>query len=545
VRKQHWQKRQNFIEIRLIDVKNKQLKKSRSSEKYIALSYVWGDVRGFHANTSNIELLEQKKGLCMYWSKIPLTIRHAIKFSSTLGVRYLWVDALCILQDHADEKHSQIRNMHMVYSHAFLTLIAFSSTSAEAGLLGIGQDTQVIPKFMECINGQTFAAARVLDFNKPEHCVYESRGWTFQERVLSKRCLYLMENNIFFQCFTLSKSAFGTIELETYSPREINPMALALASSPGADPESEVILFFLFIACVQLYSQRELSHPTDILYAFAGIIGKLQELVTSPFPFFFGLPERFLDLALLWRAFDWGSYSTNRKYTRRLCLMEKSNSLFPSWSWAGWEGRLEYQYLLLHAQHDGSLLGMMSQFKNMIHKLGFASHIQTFVVHQGPHLRALSRSEVLFMASPPNELVPAIPCELSCPPGTLHFTADLLSPYSFETGEDGIVLLDKFHRVCGSILGRSPFSSHDRSSNPSRNWLKLSQTKNPLFCEPTECISKLILKTGEIPFFYLMLVQWSGYYAERLAVALVASTAWESAIQCGSFHAKDTLIRLV
>jgi len=76
-------------------------------------------------SSSNIEKLKRKNGLLGFSQWIPTTIKDAVEVVKAIGERYLWVDALCIMQDvDDDEKHHQIAAMDWLYSKAILTIIA-------------------------------------------------------------------------------------------------------------------------------------------------------------------------------------------------------------------------------------------------------------------------------------------------------------------------------------------------------------------------------------------------------------------------------------
>ncbi|KAF2728280.1 hypothetical protein EJ04DRAFT_395284, partial [Polyplosphaeria fusca] len=112
-----------------------------------------------------------------------------------LSIRYLWVDALCIIQDSGEDKDVQIASMGFIYGGAHLTIVAAFGDSANAGLPGISiprrdQHTPIT------INGVSMNAA--------VNCLLDSqwytRGWTFQELVLSKRILAFTQEQMLFFC---------------------------------------------------------------------------------------------------------------------------------------------------------------------------------------------------------------------------------------------------------------------------------------------------------------------------------------------------------
>lgn len=140
-----------------------------SFRQYIALSYVWGQVTSSEAATSNIDLL-QKPGVLGKENEnivIPETIRHSMKLVSLLGQRYLWVDRLCICQDDAETKHSQLHLMGDIYSNAYLTIVAANGWDANHGLRGIRGVTE--PRHLRA---HMVEVSAYLDHIKPDNSVW-------------------------------------------------------------------------------------------------------------------------------------------------------------------------------------------------------------------------------------------------------------------------------------------------------------------------------------------------------------------------------------
>ena len=125
---------------RCIDTQNSCLVIPPANCRYAALSYVWGVPTVFTTLRSNVKDLEiphvfDKPEVL---STIPLTIRDAIRVMREIGMRYLWVDSLCIVQDDdPDEKIKHIKLMDVVYSAADLVIVAAGSENANAGIAGL------------------------------------------------------------------------------------------------------------------------------------------------------------------------------------------------------------------------------------------------------------------------------------------------------------------------------------------------------------------------------------------------------------------------
>ena len=110
----------------------------------------------------------------------------------------MWVDCLCIMQGHTAENQEMISNMHKIYAAASLTIVAAHGVVANAGLLGLTEESRSLEPATFCVNGKPLNVS--LDPSPKKLWLGDSawlhRGWTFQEKALSPRCLMLTRANI-------------------------------------------------------------------------------------------------------------------------------------------------------------------------------------------------------------------------------------------------------------------------------------------------------------------------------------------------------------
>ena len=164
--------------LRLIDVETNCLVETQKVEKYIALSYVWGAVSNFRLTKANRKALLVPGSLTDVWEGLPKTIQDAIVLVRHLGVRFLWVDALCLLQNDMHVLERGIRAMDLIYELAWLTVVAACGHDANAHLPGIRHGTRRASKnTVEIKPGVHMGLVTGLDALLQDS-VYSSRAWT-------------------------------------------------------------------------------------------------------------------------------------------------------------------------------------------------------------------------------------------------------------------------------------------------------------------------------------------------------------------------------
>ncbi|KAK3616401.1 hypothetical protein LTR56_025976 [Elasticomyces elasticus] len=108
-------------------------------QRYLALSYMWGCVRSLTANSSNWAELERPGGIGMIFAGLPTVIQNAITLTKSLGIRYIWIDSLCVMQDAAESWETATERM--------LVLRGRSLLSGEESMRPLAADQQVIVKY--------------------------------------------------------------------------------------------------------------------------------------------------------------------------------------------------------------------------------------------------------------------------------------------------------------------------------------------------------------------------------------------------------------
>lgn len=117
--------------------------------KYAALSHGWGLQENLKTTTENIHSMLQNIAL----HTLPQTLRDAVPVCRDLGIRYIWIDSLYIIQDNLAKWRREANRMAMVYGKAFLVIVASASWGNEVGMFPKREATQCVLKLTEfCYN---------------------------------------------------------------------------------------------------------------------------------------------------------------------------------------------------------------------------------------------------------------------------------------------------------------------------------------------------------------------------------------------------------
>ena len=185
---------------RVIDVQEYSVVKAPGNCRYCALSYVWGQNKTFQTTKDNIKKVAEPGGLLGVSVPLSQCVLDAINLVKAMGERYLWVDALCILQGDADEFKSQIGQMDTIYTKAVVTFVSAGGSNSKVGLPGVWPHLRVLPQVTEEVEKGIRLALPLEPGRGLPESVWNSRAWTFQEKLLSCRTLIFIDDQVMWKC---------------------------------------------------------------------------------------------------------------------------------------------------------------------------------------------------------------------------------------------------------------------------------------------------------------------------------------------------------
>jgi hypothetical protein len=265
-------------------------------------------------------------------SSLPKTFQDAIlvtaRFRDLLGIRYLWIDSLCIFQDSAADWRYESAIMGEIYQNAFCTLAATAAEDGDGGLFFDREPRRtsycaipVVPKRSEmryfyCVDHEDWAK------NVSKSPLYR-RSWVLQERLLSRRILHFAADKLYWECSGLEASE----EFPNGFPDGFGEGFKKLLPFSGL-PKIEELgpltrgSYGLWDQIMKVYSAGKLTKGTDRLVALSGIAHKLQKLVIPNDTYLAGVWKLDLPFELLW--------DVEEPQTPNFC----EDYIAPTWSWA-------------------------------------------------------------------------------------------------------------------------------------------------------------------------------------------------------------------
>lgn len=288
---------------------------SGERSQYACLSHRWGHIPLFRLFSSNLEALKRN----VSFAQLPGTFQDAIMFTRKVGLRYLWIDALCIIQDDGDDWEKEWAKMSDVFTFSTLTLAATAAKDDSQGLFRFIDPPPVLEftdakgRSRNMIVYESRLTSLSREVNKAS---LTNRAWAYQERLLSPRVLHFCNGFLVFECMHETITEDGYYSQSSSQPKIERMRALSELSETG--------LAAKWRSMVQAFSWMHLTFERDRLPAIAGLAQQMARYRKDEY--IGGLWSRSLLEDLAWR-----------KPQR----MNKRSSA-PTWSWAKGDGGIIY-----------------------------------------------------------------------------------------------------------------------------------------------------------------------------------------------------------
>ncbi|KAH7044651.1 heterokaryon incompatibility protein-domain-containing protein [Macrophomina phaseolina] len=299
--------------------------------RYLSLSHCWGGGPTFTTTKANLK--DRKRHID--FSSMPQSFQDAVTIAQQLGVYYLWIDALCIIQDSKEDWELESAKMSSIYENAYLTIAATTAPNSDAGIFSARprpaklkyQSSARSKEYKLCVRGiPAHHHSKTLPTHPPSGPL-RTRAWALQEHVLCSRILHYTHHELLFECRL-------TARCECRPPSRKLPQATTPRLLPNLLITGKKEAYWrTWHAIVQAYTKRELTVPGDKLPAVSGIAKALLrgKGEGGAGAYVCGLWRGNLVEDLLWTSVD-GMRTPPERWRA------------PTWSWASVDGEVSYEW---------------------------------------------------------------------------------------------------------------------------------------------------------------------------------------------------------
>jgi hypothetical protein len=304
---------------------------SGESGRYICLSHCWG-VSSNHVVTTTDNIQDFKN--IVPWSILPLTFKDAIDFTRRLGIRFLWIDSLCIVQNDPQDWLKESAQMLSIYQNSYLTIAATKSPNSSSGCYTSSSREDQEHKIhsfddngasVELYVRKAFVHTPFQTLGRFEEFPLLQRAWVYQERLMSTRMLHFGPDELVWECREYSRCECTALDTQSSE----NPFGKAQPWLGMMLTSSHANLKRNWHATVFQYSQLDLTYEKDKLPALSGLAKRMRQQRRG-IKYLAGLWEDTLLEDLLWTV-SWSN--GKRPHTWRA----------PYWSWASVDGNVLYR----------------------------------------------------------------------------------------------------------------------------------------------------------------------------------------------------------
>ncbi|KAJ4217214.1 hypothetical protein NW759_009161 [Fusarium solani] len=316
--------------------------KTEPTGPYTALSYRWGpDPHHLILTAQNLPWLSEG----IRCAELPRTFQDAISITRKLGMGYLWVDSLCILQDGegaTDDWLRHVQVMGSIYEGCSLNIAAADAADAHGGCY-FSRDALTLA--CPLVDMRVGDRKRTLELASPEIqgrlalFPLNSRAWVFQERLLAPRTVHFARHQIFWEC---GKVPAASERFPRGMPRyyhewnwgtERQLPTSSIYDPPPAAPRylhDVWTLKYGWEMAVEDFNATAMTRPEDKLPAIAGVAARISRLTNDDYVAEFFKSQ--LPHGLLWSGRRWGGEFRRFRHQYRA----------PSWSWASTDGPVDF-----------------------------------------------------------------------------------------------------------------------------------------------------------------------------------------------------------
>lgn len=279
------------------------------------------------AKSSNLGQLQVE----IPWRDLPSTFQDAIEFALCLGLEYLWIDSLCIIQDDLRDWEEEAAKMAAYFSNACITLAASAAKDSS------------VPLFPTCapeplhieghISGRPYHIMALPSFPHPRGDSFRQemfpllqRGWVYQEIFLSPRVLHFSGGEVVYICRSDAWCQCDLADSNDHLSR--NQVKETPHPSISRDPLQPWQVWNIYVSDLSYLS---FTYEKDRLAAMAGLAARFATVYDTG-KYLAGLWEKHMIRNLCWKI--------GAPFEQEMASRPDELSTIPSWSWASTKGKI-------------------------------------------------------------------------------------------------------------------------------------------------------------------------------------------------------------
>ncbi|KAL2823037.1 heterokaryon incompatibility protein-domain-containing protein [Aspergillus granulosus] len=309
---------------------------------YACLSHCWGDASQIHTQTQTTNIGDYHRFIA--WSDLPKTFRDAVILTRRLGVGYLWIDSLCIIQDSRIDWEVESVKMGEIYRNSYVTIAASASRQSSGGcfseavpdsclLIQEPDHPDIYVGVRDCQGAGQMNLKKDKEQPFNDHFPLFTRAWVYQERMLSRRILFCNKSELQIGCQARLSCECGGGSIAPHfkpAPRGLNVAKLKTPAELKPDEgggglvgdDFVMLIYRNWLEVVESYAKLNITKPSDRLPALSATAKIISQNMGSEY--LAGIWRVSLMEGLLWHVR--GRPSKPRP--------AGSDWRAPSWSWA-------------------------------------------------------------------------------------------------------------------------------------------------------------------------------------------------------------------
>ncbi|KAL8688973.1 MAG: hypothetical protein Q9218_005243 [Villophora microphyllina] len=226
-----------------------------TSTQYMTLSHCWGGLTMTTLTSSNLVVFQKKIPI----AELTKSFKEAMETTVRLGIRYLWIDCLCIIQDSEDDWKRESGSMGAIYENSFCNIAASNAANGDEGLFTSRTLFDIRPCLVENEDESYGLTCWIYEDEEQGRRVFEEgplsrRAWVAQESIMSPRILHFGAHQMYWQC-----SVFATCETSYQNRRKDYQKISMIRESLTADKKN--VDYDIWTEAVRRFTAGDLTYP--------------------------------------------------------------------------------------------------------------------------------------------------------------------------------------------------------------------------------------------------------------------------------------------